>query len=308
MGAPTSAPAAWAPATAPPRADAPTRGVIAGRRASSPSRPGLEMRVGRDGATCQILLTEPRVSGTHATLKFEAGQLLVRDEGSNNGTYLNGQRIPAGHVDAGRPRGGTPLRPRRVCRPFGVGSCPPSDEPRAAEPPRPVSKIEFAQASDPGRDPNKQVNEDSCGYAETRFGHLAVLCDGMGGHYGGKEASRTAITTIFEVFEQMPTTMLPAAGPQGRDRGGGPPRLPPRRPAREPRPPRLDRGGDAPPRPRPRRRPRRRQPRLHHPLQPDLPPHPRPLDGAGHDRRRDAHRRERRWATPTRTRSPAPSG
>jgi PPM family protein phosphatase len=72
-------------------------------------------------------------------------------------------------------------------------------------------KIEFAQSSDPGRDPNKQVNEDSCGYAETKFGHLLVLCDGMGGHYGGKEASRTAITTIFEVFEQTPATVTPGA-------------------------------------------------------------------------------------------------
>ncbi len=72
-------------------------------------------------------------------------------------------------------------------------------------------KIEFAQASDPGRDPNKQVNEDSCGYAETKFGHLCVLCDGMGGHYGGKEASRTAITTIFEVFEQLPPSTLPSS-------------------------------------------------------------------------------------------------
>src|SRR6185436_8564908 len=71
-------------------------------------------------------------------------------------------------------------------------------------------KIDFAQASDPGRDPNKQVNEDSCGYAETKFGHLMVLCDGMGGHYGGKEASRTAITTIFEVFEQTAPTTSPA--------------------------------------------------------------------------------------------------
>src|SRR5256885_6086745 len=70
-------------------------------------------------------------------------------------------------------------------------------------------RIEFAQSSDPGRDPNKQVNEDSCGYAETRFGHLCVLCDGMGGHYGGKEASRTAITTIFEVVEKSPPDMLP---------------------------------------------------------------------------------------------------
>lgn len=71
-------------------------------------------------------------------------------------------------------------------------------------------RIEFAQASDPGRDPNKQVNEDSCGYAETKFGHLLVLCDGMGGHYGGKEASRTAITTIFEMMDRATPGTLPA--------------------------------------------------------------------------------------------------
>ena len=70
-------------------------------------------------------------------------------------------------------------------------------------------KIEFAQASDPGRDPNKQVNEDSCGYADTKFGHLCVLCDGMGGHHGGKEASRLAITTIFQVMEQTPASVPP---------------------------------------------------------------------------------------------------
>src|SRR3954467_13169969 len=71
-------------------------------------------------------------------------------------------------------------------------------------------KIEFAQATDPGRDPNKQVNEDACGYSDSRFGYLCVLCDGMGGHYGGKEASRTAITTIFEMFEQAPPHLTPA--------------------------------------------------------------------------------------------------
>jgi hypothetical protein len=74
----------------------PTRGVITGAAGVFTVMAGLEMRVGRDGATCQILLTEPRVSGTHAVLKFEAGQFLVRDESSNNGTYLNGQRLPAG--------------------------------------------------------------------------------------------------------------------------------------------------------------------------------------------------------------------
>jgi pSer/pThr/pTyr-binding forkhead associated (FHA) protein len=55
--------------------------------------PGSEMRAGRDGASCQILLSEPRVSGVHATLKFDSGQLFVRDENSNNGTSINNQRI-----------------------------------------------------------------------------------------------------------------------------------------------------------------------------------------------------------------------
>lgn len=57
---------------------------------------GTEWRAGRDGALCQILLAEPRVSGTHATLKLEGAQLFVRDENSNNGTFINGESIPAG--------------------------------------------------------------------------------------------------------------------------------------------------------------------------------------------------------------------
>ncbi len=77
--------------------------------------------------------------------------------------------------------------------------------------PRPLElKIEVAQHSDPGRDPNKQINEDSCGHSQTKFGHLIVLCDGMGGHYGGQEASRRAITTIFEQIERAPDGMSPA--------------------------------------------------------------------------------------------------
>jgi pSer/pThr/pTyr-binding forkhead associated (FHA) protein len=88
----------------------PTRGILAGAAGTFTIGPGLDMRVGRDGAACQIVLTEPRVSGTHATLKFEAGQLTVRDEGSNNGTYLNGQRLPPGMW--------TPLAPGAALR-FG---------------------------------------------------------------------------------------------------------------------------------------------------------------------------------------------
>ena len=54
------------------------------------------MLVGRDPARCAIHLTEPRVSGLHATMKIEGGTLFVRDEGSNNGVWINGERIPAG--------------------------------------------------------------------------------------------------------------------------------------------------------------------------------------------------------------------
>lgn len=58
-------------------------------------RPGAEMRVGRDPGQCAVFLQEPRVSGWHSTLKFEGGRLWVRDEGSNNGTYIDGARIAA---------------------------------------------------------------------------------------------------------------------------------------------------------------------------------------------------------------------
>ena len=58
--------------------------------------PGVEMRAGRDGAQCGILLTEPRVSGVHATVRLDGAQLLIRDETSNNGTHVNGTRLTGG--------------------------------------------------------------------------------------------------------------------------------------------------------------------------------------------------------------------
>ncbi len=61
--------------------------------------------------------------------------------------------------------------------------------------------VEVAELSDPGRDPGKQINEDAVGYFETRRGHLAVVCDGMGGHTAGREASGLAVTTIARELE-----------------------------------------------------------------------------------------------------------
>lgn len=65
-------------------------------------------------------------------------------------------------------------------------------------------EVEFGEQTDPGLDPAKRINEDACGYAETSFGHLFVICDGMGGHAGGREASDIAISTIFEHMANAP--------------------------------------------------------------------------------------------------------
>jgi pSer/pThr/pTyr-binding forkhead associated (FHA) protein len=72
-----------------------TGATILGAAGQFAIRGGVEVRVGRDPAQCPITLGEPRVSGVHATLKFEGGQLLVRDESSNNGTFVGGVRIAA---------------------------------------------------------------------------------------------------------------------------------------------------------------------------------------------------------------------
>ena len=88
------------PLVAPPNPYGPSAGASAaslrGAAGQFTVRPGSEVRVGRDPAQCPIYLSEPRISGVHATLKLEAGQLLVRDETSNNGTWVAGSRLAPG--------------------------------------------------------------------------------------------------------------------------------------------------------------------------------------------------------------------
>src|SRR5271156_3452457 len=67
--------------------------------------------------------------------------------------------------------------------------------------------VEVASLSDVGC--QREDNEDSYLYWEPmgdkefrRKGRLAVIADGMGGHEGGKEASRMAVETVREVYDQ----------------------------------------------------------------------------------------------------------
>ena len=75
-----------------------SRAVIAGAVGQFPLNPGQEISVGRDSARCQVVLAETRVSAVHAVLRFDGAQLYVRDEGSNNGTTLNNNRLAPGVV------------------------------------------------------------------------------------------------------------------------------------------------------------------------------------------------------------------
>src|SRR5712691_5509852 len=51
--------------------------------------------IGRDRASVSLVLDHPRVSRRHAQVAVSKGRVSLRDLGSSNGTFVNGQRIDA---------------------------------------------------------------------------------------------------------------------------------------------------------------------------------------------------------------------
>jgi pSer/pThr/pTyr-binding forkhead associated (FHA) protein len=67
-------------------------GALAGQK-HAVDRPSVI--IGRGGANtrCDIVLPERQVSRQHAEIYFERGRYFLKDLGSKNGTYLNGQPV-----------------------------------------------------------------------------------------------------------------------------------------------------------------------------------------------------------------------
>jgi hypothetical protein len=94
-GMPMASPLAAPPVAAPATGNA-TRATLQGAPGVFSLMAGQEVRAGRDASQCAILLNDPRCSSVHASLKIEGGVLYVRDEGSNNGTFVNAAQVAGG--------------------------------------------------------------------------------------------------------------------------------------------------------------------------------------------------------------------
>jgi serine/threonine protein phosphatase PrpC len=69
--------------------------------------------------------------------------------------------------------------------------------------------LDVALRSHAGLDPSKQQNEDAAVHGPTPLGYLLVVCDGMGGHALGREASQLATSTILKIVQGVPPTAPP---------------------------------------------------------------------------------------------------
>jgi len=118
--------------------------VVRTRRSDHRLDGGPEYRIGRDPAA-DIVLSDPRVSWHHATLRADGQQWVLEDTGSTNGTFLGSdrtQRVAIREncvVRLGNPEDGPVLRFEPQFPPAPTPEPAPEPAPRSAREPAPKS-------------------------------------------------------------------------------------------------------------------------------------------------------------------------
>src|ERR1700761_5726998 len=103
---------------------------------------GHDVVVGRD-LRADMRITHPLISRAHLLLRFDQGRWLAIDNGSLNGTYVNGRRVPVvdihdgQSINIGNPDG--PLLTFEVGRHQGMAGRPPQTESMGIPAPQPAA-------------------------------------------------------------------------------------------------------------------------------------------------------------------------
>lgn len=157
------------------------------------------IQIGRDPANA-VVVTDPLVSRIHATVWEEQGTLFLRDENSNNGTFVNGVRVRE-----------TILRPGDQ---IGIGNTLlvaafASAVPQAASAPAAQPVAAFAPAAGPvATQPQPTPEKRKGGCAGRLFGGCLILIvllaiAGVGG-YAAYRAGLITPQTVLRIIGQGP--------------------------------------------------------------------------------------------------------
>ncbi len=103
-----------APVTRIPKKTTEVRATLEGPAGLFTLLSNADLRMGRDGSRCAAVLTNPQVSGLHATFRVDSDTLLVRDEGSASGTRINKRSIDPGKWEPLRDGDEVSLGPEKL--------------------------------------------------------------------------------------------------------------------------------------------------------------------------------------------------
>ena len=119
---------------------------------NGPSRAGHDVVVGRD-LRADMRITHPLISRAHLLLRFDQGRWLAIDNGSLNGTFVNGRRVPVvdihdgASINIGNPDG--PSLRFEVGRHRGMAGRPPANRVDAHRPGRRDRLVQLSGRSPP---------------------------------------------------------------------------------------------------------------------------------------------------------------